>query len=141
MGDKIWYTLDNSKTYTSIEGVVLVTDSNSRLYINEIKESIDAFNKEVEWEDMWDLEEAGKRFTTGNMLFLLRDKEGALGHMWSDSGYLYNVFISKRRKQGLGVKFVQHCLNFIEEKELVVYCDKWNSKAQKFTEKIGFIKR
>ena len=133
--------MHNSQDYLNINGVTLITKTNFDKFRNSIKDSIDSFNSHHTWDEMWTLGEAEKRIEKGDKLFLGQDEQGPLAHMWSDKGYLYNVYVSNRRKQGHGVKFVHHCLNYIEYKDITVYCDKWNSRAQKFTEKIGFIKQ
>ena len=133
---KIWYKFTNLAPYDVKENVIIVTNSNSAKYIQEIKQSIDLFNAEIEWKDMWTLEEAGIRFSKNEILFLLRDQKGALGHVWFDEDYLYNIFISAKRKPN-SVKFLQHCLNFLPHKEISLYCDSWNIKAQNFFKKVG----
>ena len=137
MEDRIWYTIDNRMPYGEVKEVIQVTNSNSFKFINEIQESIQAFNREIEWDEMWDLKETQKRFTNSEVLFLLRDKKGALGHVWFDEDYLYNMFVSDRREAGVSVKFILHCFNYIPYKDIRLYCDKWNKKAQKFFEKVG----
>ena len=123
--------------YDVDENVIKVTDSNSFKYIQEIKESIDCFNKEIDWKDMWDLEEAGKRFSKGQILFLLRDENGALGHVWFDEDYWYNLFIHPRREPGTAQRFTYHCFNFIPYKEIFAYVENWNEKAKKYVKSVG----
>ena len=138
MEDRIWYKFPNNKPYPYIEGVTVVTDSNSYQYIKEIKESIDMFHSVVKWDKMWDLEEAGKRFSKGGMLFLLRDIEGALGHTWFDHSYWYNIFIHPRRPPGTSLKFTYHCFNYNPYSELHGYTESWNIKAQKLFNIVGY---
>lgn len=140
MEDKIWFNLKNNKPYPVLDNVILVTNTNSSKYIKEIKDSIDSFNLEVEWDGMWDLEEASKRFSNNEVLFLLRDSQGALGHVWFDDSYLYNMFVSQRRLVDTSMKFILHCFNFIQSKDIVLYCDSWNFRAQNFFKKVGAIK-
>ena len=137
MEDKIWFTFQNNNPYPYTEGVILVSNHNPNYWIKEIKESIDAFNREIKWGDMWDLEEAAKRFANNETLFLLRDDKGSLGHVWFDEDCLYNMFISNRRESGTSVKFILHCFNYVPYKDIKLYCDKWNKKAQKFFKKVG----
>jgi hypothetical protein len=135
--DKIWFSIENRMPYGDLEGVTKVTKSNFPQFINQIEESIIAFSREVEWDNMWDIKETKNRFNSNQVLFLLRDETGALGHVWFDEDYLYNMFVSDRREAGVSVKFILHCFNYIPYKDIRLYCDKWNKKAQKFFEKVG----
>ena len=140
MEDKVWYKFINQAPYDVDENVIMVTNSNSAKYIQEIKQSIDSFNAEIEWEGMWTLEEAGIRFSKYQVLFLLRDEEGALGHVWFDEDYWYNLFIHPRRKEGTVQKFTYHCFNYIPYKEIFAYVDDWNIRAKKYVESVGAVK-
>lgn len=140
MSNKIWYTFPNNKPYPILDNVIKVDDSNSSKYITEIKQSIDLFNSNIEWEDMWDLEQAGKRFSQGSILFLLRDNKGALGHVWFENDYLYNLFVSPTAIKGESQRFIEYCISEIKEETIHCYCDSWNIRAQKFFERVGFKK-
>lgn len=140
MEDRIWYKFINQAPYDVDENVIMVTNSNSAKYIQEIKQSIDSFNAEIEWEGMWTLEEAGIRFSKNEILFLLRDEKGALGHTWFDQDYWYNLYVHPRRKKGTAERFTYHCFNFIPYKEIFCYGESWNIKAIKHLEKVGGIK-
>lgn len=137
MEDKIWYEISNTRNYPKV-GLIKVDDSNSFENFDNIKEAIDLFKSTLDWEDMWNLHTASIRFSQGDILYLLRDNEGALGHVWFANNYLYNLFVHPRRRQGLSEEFVKACLNNIEEPTVACYCDKWNIRAQKFFEKVGF---
>ena len=123
--------------YGDIDGVTRVTKSNLPQFINQIQESIEAFKREVEWDKMWGVEEAKKRLINNEVLFLLRDNKGALGHVWFQEDYLYNMFVSERRVTGTSMRFILHCFNYVPYKNIKLYCDKWNYKAQKFFKKVG----
>ena len=123
--------------YGDIDGVTRVTKSNLPQFINQIEESIEAFKREVEWDKMWGVEEAKKRLFNNEVLFLLRDNKGALGHVWFQEDYLYNMFVSERRVTGTSMRFILHCFNYVPYKNIRLYCDKWNYKAQKFFKKVG----
>jgi hypothetical protein len=138
-GNKIWYKFPNLAPYDVKENVIMVTNSNSAKYIQEIKQSIYSFAAEIEWKNMWTLEEAGIRFSKNETLFLLRDEKGALGHIWFDQEYCYNLYVHPRRKKGTAERFTYHCFNFIPHKEIFAYADGWNKKAIKHFEKVGGI--
>lgn len=146
--NKIWYEWDNNgrlyrdenirKPFRSLPGVSLITKYTFCSYKNTIQASIDNFNRSVEWENMWDIKEAEDRLEKGHLLFIGVDKEGPLAHVWFDDNYLYNMFADPRRPDGYSVDFVKHCMQFILHKNVKLYCDDWNIKAQKFFEKVGF---
>lgn len=123
--------------YGDIDGVIKITTYNLAENIKYIQESIDAFKREVEWEEMWDIEQATERLSQNCILFLLRDNEGALGHVWFKEDYLFNMFVSDRRETSTSIRFILHCFNYIPYKNINLYCDKWNIKAQKFFNKVG----
>ena len=117
-----------------------IKENNFKEFIPLIQETIDTFNKNVEWKDMWDIKEAEFRLKDGQDLFIGYDREGALAHVWFDKNYLYNCFINPRRPKGYGVTFITKCLQGISHRRIRLYCDEWNIKAQKFFEKVGFTK-
>ena len=137
MEDKIWFSIENRMPHEEIDGVTRVTKSNLLQFINQIEESIEAFKREVEWDEMWSVKEAKKRFSNNEVLFLLRDNKGALGHVWFQEDYLYNMFVSERRVTGTSMRFILHCFNYVPYKNIKLYCDSWNYKAQKFFKKVG----
>ena len=137
MEDKIWFNIVNRMPYGELDGVTRITKSNLPQFIDQIEESIEAFKREVEWDKMWGVEEAEKRLLNNEVLFLLRDKQGALGHVWFKEDYLYNMFVSERRVTGTSMRFILHCFNYVPYKNIKLYCDKWNYKAQKFFKKVG----
>ena len=60
-----------------------------------IKSTIDSFNSNHVWEDMWTMEIAKKRLQDGHDLFLGVDLEGSLAHVWFDKNYLYNAYVNR----------------------------------------------
>lgn len=137
---QVWYSMINDSPYPTIGGFIYVTKENLDLLKDKIQLSIDSFNSEHDWDGMWTIDDTISRLEIGHKLFLGIDDTGSLAHMWSDRGYLYNVYVSKRRSKGYGVRFVHNCLNHINETDITVYCDEWNTRAQKFTQDIGFTK-
>lgn len=134
---KVWYTLHNTKDFDHLLGLVWIQPSTLCSFENSIQASIDSFNSNHEWDEMWDIKEAKVRLDNGHNLFIGVDQDGPLAHVWFDKDYLYNIYINPRRKEGYGVKFIEGCLNFIEHDYIKLYCDSWNIRAQKFFSKIG----
>jgi len=121
-----------------------ITKEEYKEYTSLISKSIDKFNSEIEWDDMWDLYEAELRLNTNQILYLLMDSYKPIGHVWYKSDYLYNAFVSNERRDGDSAWFIQKTMwdmkqqNNIERVNL--YVDDWNERAIKFWEKLGYIK-
>ena len=143
MQSKIWYSIFNTRGYKSIEGILYVQSYtiSGGILEKKVQASIDSFNSNHDWEDMWTIEDAKERLNNGHQLFLGVDKDdNPLAHVWFDEDYLYNVYINPEREYGYGEAFIKSCLNSIKHDTVKLYCDDWNIKAQKFFEKIGFKK-
>ena len=111
---------------------------------NLIELSINKFHSEIKWEDMWDLYDAENRLNQNQILYLLLENQTPIGHVWYDSHYLYNAFVSKDRCDGDSPWFIQETMwdmkSFHNLKFIKLYTDHWNIRAQKFWEKLGYIK-
>ena len=140
MSNKIWYHYDNIIISPITRDILHIKENNFEEFIPLIQETIDTFNKNVEWKDMWDIKEAEFRLKDGQDLFIGYDRQGALAHVWFEKNYLYNCFVNPRRPEGYGVIFITKCLQNISHRRIRLYCDEWNIKAQKFFEKVGFKK-
>ena len=150
-GNKIWYHIDNYPPYPVPEGIVVI-DSIDKLEANKklVLKSIDLFNANVDYDDMWNMFEASKRVQRGEKLFLSTTKEEyswrnkqltkvvPLGFVWFKKNYLYNMFMHSSRPEGHTVKFVRACFNLVFYRTISLYCDDWNIRAQKMFEKVGF---
>lgn len=140
MENKSWYTLINQQSYTPIQGMVWIQPHTFCSLENTIQTSINGFNGNVYWTEMWDLDIARERLERGHDLFIGVDQDGPLAHVWFEKNYLYNLFVNPRRPDGYGEKFIKGCLNYINFPTITLCTDDWNIKAQKLFEKVGFIK-
>lgn len=118
-----------------------VTSTNTRLYLSEIKQCIKLFKSEIDWEEMWDIKDVKKRFDEKHIMYIMTDNDIVLGFCWYNKNYLYNVFVSKTRTKNDSQNFIKYTLNeyMINYKYVILQCDDWNIKAQKFFRGIGFI--
>ena len=148
MSFKIYFThslgeqiLTNSRE--SLE-YIRITNKEYKSTKDLISMTIDTFNSEIKWEDMWDLYDAEIRLNQNQILYLLLENKIPIGHVWYDSYYLYNAFVSKERRDGDSLWFVQETMWDMKEKNnlefIKLYVDSWNERAIKFWEKLGFIK-
>ena len=135
--NKIWFYLPNEQAYEQVDGLLWIQSSTICSFENTIQASVDSFNENISWSEMWDLETAKERLSKGHNLFIGVDSEGPLAHIWFQDNYLYNLFINPRRPDGYGEKFVRSCLNFIPYHTISLYVDSWNIRAQKFFKKVG----
>lgn len=107
--------------------------------IHLVQKCIDLFNSEIQWSGMFNVEEAKHRFQKNNLMFVLKENNNVLGHVWFDNNYLYNMFVSKKRIYGDSHDFCNHVCYHIG-RDIRLYCVKDNIKGQKFFEKVGFLK-
>jgi len=148
MSFKVYYThnLQTKIPSTKRDELLLlkIKKSNFEENVSLIEKSIDLFNSEISWEDMWDVQDADIRTTQNQILYLLLENQQPIGHVWYDSYYLYNAYVSKNRKDGDSVWFIQKTMWDMKETNNInfikLYVDSWNIRAIKFWEKIGFIK-
>lgn len=148
MSFKIYYTHDLQTKIPSTKRdellLLKINRSNFEENVSLIEKSIDLFNSEISWEDMWDAVDAEIRVSQNQTLYLLLENQEPIGHVWYDNYYLYNAYVSKERHDGDSVWFIQETmwdmkltngLNYIK-----LYVDSWNERAIKFWEKLGYEK-
>ena len=140
MENKIWYNFPNEQNYSVIEGLLWIQPHTFCSLENTVQASIDAFNEEVYWTEMWTMDVANERLERGHDLFIGVDTEGPLAHVWFENNYLYNLFVNPRRPDGYAEQFIKSCLNYIPYDTISLYTDEWNIRAQKLFEKVGFKK-
>ena len=141
MPSKIWYVTQNQKPYEVLPGVVQISEDDYLPMLDVVQQCIDLFNQNIEWDGMWDLSEAIKRFKEGAKLFVWYGPESnIIGYYWIAKNYIYNVYIHPSRPDNKSVKFLHTGFNFIDQPAFTLYCDDWNIQAQKFFEKAGFKK-
>lgn len=149
MSFKIYYTHDLQTKIPSTKRdellLLKINKSNFEENVSLIKKSIDLFNSEISWEDMWDVQDAEVRVSQNQILYLLLENQQPIGHVWYDSYYLYNAYVSKDREDGDSVWFIQETMwdmkNTTNIKYIKLYVDSWNERAIRFWEKLGFIKK
>ena len=124
--------------------ILKLTSGNAHKWHELIQKCIDAFNKQVEWDDMWDFQDALTRFEQGHIMFVYakikKIKEDPIGYVWFDKDYLYNMFMTKGRVKGHTVKFVSSACHSLDMDidNIHLHCDDWNIAAQKMFRKVGF---
>ena len=143
----IWFIYNNTSIVNNIDiindnSIIIYVDFlNKEKYHHLIKASIDCFNSEIFWDEMWDMEEANIRLSNNHILFLLLSDNTPIGHVWYNGGFLYNAFVSSKRKNGISQWFIQETMKNRFDNgftNITLYTEKWNTRAINFWLKIGF---
>lgn len=144
--DKIFFTHDLKikRRFKKREDLSILKVTND--IFNQSKElilqSIEVFSKEIEWDNMWTLDDCKKRLDKGDILFLLLFKKTPIGHVWYDESNLFNAFVSKKRVDGDSVWFIQETMWIMKKindlEHIKLWTDDWNKRAQRFWIKLGY---
>ena len=100
MSNRIWYELENTHNYPYLDNIIWITNFNFSDNQDIIQQSIYSFNSYIEWDKMWDIDEAKQRLDNGHDLYIGYDNEGPLSHVWFQNDFLYNMFTNPRRPEG-----------------------------------------
>lgn len=143
----IQYRINMKNVNVSISRIgisyIKIDKNNYKLYSDLIKNSIQLFNSEIEWDEMWNYEDSIKRFENGHTIYLMIKNNNVIGYIWYDKNFLYNLFVSKTRIKGESRDFVNHTLNNVipQHPTIECECDDWNVRAQKFFKGLGFTEK
>lgn len=144
---KYWYELNtidklNRPNFVQIdESILKITTPFFENYKNLIQSSIDKFNSEISWDDMWDISEAYKRLSNNEILYLLIKNNTSIGHVWYSNNYLYNAYVSKEKPKNSSQWFISETIIDVLNNgytKIKLNTDYWNIRAIKFWEKLGF---
>jgi hypothetical protein len=121
---------------------IRITNKEYKSHKDLINQTINTFNSQIKWEDMWDIYDAEVRLNQKQILYLLLDSNKPIGHVWYEGNYLYNAFVSKQRCDGDSPWFIQQTMWDMKEhsniSSIKLYTDSWNIRAQKFWKKLGY---
>lgn len=146
--DKIIF-LHNLKEKKLLEGrdglsILKITIDNIHQNESLVVKSIHLFSKEIEWDNMWTIKNCYDRLGSGNILFVLCYKDNPIGHVWYDNSNLFNAFVSRERFDGDSMWFIQETMWMMKDSynlnEIKLWTDNWNTRAQKFWIKLGYVK-
>jgi hypothetical protein len=112
-----------------------------------IQKCIDLFNSEIEWDKMFNIEEALYRIDSGEKMFVGYKNEDIFCYCWirqdnTQTYYIYNVFSKKPkslRKIGI-IDLLYSVIKYHTSGKIIGEVDEWNTQSQKVTEKLGFTK-
>ena len=111
----------------------------------EIQQCIDLFNLEIQWNEMFDIQEALNRIERGEKMFVGYKNEDIFCYCWirqdnEQEYYLYNVFSKKPeslRKIGV-IDLLYLVIKNHTTGKIKVEIDKWNIQSQRVAERLGF---
>lgn len=141
------YVLDTSilKPVSIRDGLecIKLTITNYKQNISDIKYCINLFNSEIDWDDMWTLSDAIKRFESGEIMYMAKSNNIPIGYVWLNDDFAYNLFMTKKRNHKNDVyDFFKHSLYDMKKHASLIkaHIDDWNIASQKVAERSGFVK-
>lgn len=125
--------------------VTVVGVDNHTDYFNEIVKTIDIFNAEIQWDEMYNFDQAIKRILDGSVLYLLFDGKILYGYLWMrpqhNGYYLHNLFMRSQgvEKKWRGREFVSAVVKeHYSNQSIYVDVDEWNQKSIRLFKSLGF---
>lgn len=114
----------------------------------EIQFCIDLFNKKIEWEKMFDLNQAKERLNDNEIFYVAKYYQKIFGYAWikhidNNSLKIYNIFSNRENeKNPYGATDMIFLILNEFQKNTFFYAevDEWNIKSQRVFEKLGFVK-
>ena len=111
---------------------------------SEIQQCIDLFNLEIQWNEMFDIQEALNRIERGEKMFVGYKNEDIFCYCWlkenhKDDYYIYNVFSKKPKSlRKIGVIDLLYLVikNYTTGK-IRAEIDDWNGQSQKVANRLG----
>jgi ribosomal protein S18 acetylase RimI-like enzyme len=137
---------ENDFTSLGVEyDIVKIDRSNFESNKQYVIDSINNFNSEIEWNEMFTLEEANNRVFDNMRMYLGLIDSKVFGHVWfknyKDGSYLFNLFVKNKAKTEnyTGTKFTSDIINrFENEYPIYANVDEWNEKSIKLFDRLGF---
>ncbi len=124
-----------------------VSQSNFNDFTHVIQQSIDLFNSELTWDEMFSMEISHNRILIGHRMFIGIENNKVYGYFWVKPiphGYhIYNVFSSKNRtNRSLTARHLLSTVinTFHEAKKCTADIDDWNTKSINLFTNLGFKK-
>jgi hypothetical protein len=123
-----------------------VNQSNLNNFTHVIQQSIDLFNSELTWDDMFNMEISHNRILIGHRMFIGVENNKVYGYFWvevmDDSYYIYNLFTTKNIKNfGYTGRHLLYTVikKVLFDKPCFGKIDEWNQKSINLVKKIGCI--
>ena len=125
---------------------IQIDKSNYIEHLSIIKECITLFNSELEWDGMYNLTDAIKRFEDGYVNFILIENNVIYGYVWftqnTTNVLLLNLFMRNNNihKKYKGREFISNLI-YTNYNDCNIYnhVDEWNIKSINLFKSLGFI--
>jgi hypothetical protein len=125
---------------------IQIDKSNYIEHLSIVKECITLFNSELEWDGMYNLTDAIKRFEDGYVNFVLIENNVIYGYVWfiqnTTNVLLLNLFMRNNNihKKYKGREFISNVI-YTNYNECNIYnhVDEWNIKSINLFKSLGFI--
>jgi hypothetical protein len=125
---------------------IQIDKSNYIEHLSIVKECITLFNSELEWDGMYNLTDAIKRFEDGYVNFILIENNVIYGYVWfiqnTTNVLLLNLFMRNNNihKKYKGREFISNVIyNNYNEYNIHNHVDDWNIKSINLFKSLGFI--
>jgi RimJ/RimL family protein N-acetyltransferase len=130
--------------------VIEITKDNYEEHIHLIEKTIQNFNDEIEWDEMFDLDEAIIRLKNGEFFYIGVIDDEPFGHVWFEfvdtislNKHAYNLFIKNKvdNKTYSGKEFFSYVIEKYHKCcKIYSEIDEWNIASIKIVEYLGFKK-
>jgi len=126
--------------------VIKIDNTNFQENIHHITETINNFNLEIKWNDMFNLGDVKDRLSNDMTMYIGVIENKPFGHLWFkdylDGRLSFNLFVRNKvkDKKYTGAEFISYVLKKYELSKSPIYCeiDEWNQKSINLFEKLGF---
>lgn len=140
------FELNNSEYFELKElSVLKVDDLDASLM--EIQTLINYFNKEYQWDKMFNFDDVKNRIFTGHFMFILYYDNTAIGYVFyepkeNNQFYLYNLYVTNQIKRPVysATWFVNHTIKLLPKtfSKIICVCDSWHDTAHNIFKNNGF---
>jgi len=131
-------------TYYNIVKVIRKIKRVVDLDKEKLQNAINNFQVELDWNDMWTVEDAQKRLKDGWYFNILEIDDEIVGWVWFNSikNELCNLYVHKDyRKCGYGTQLIYSIMNLSKNIEVNIICakvDEWNTNSQNIFNKCNW---
>ena len=137
---KFFYNLSNYKPVKVIPEITQVI----KIDRQKLKDGIDAFQSELDWQQMWSIEDAEKRLEDGWWFYVTEENNKYIGWAWFDTSnkQFCNLYVHKDyRDRGYGKQLVYSRLNECKKQNIEkvwMEVENWNKSIQKIGQELGW---
>ena len=111
----------------------------------KLQSAIDLFQEELNWDKMWNVEDAKQRLEDGWLFSVLEIDNKLRGWYWLnyDTKESFNLYVHKNhRGYGYGFGLISYIITAAKLRQLdcvIAQVDEWNTASQKLLLKCGFV--